>query len=161
MKKIIALFTLLPFAYFGYAADRTRESQIDDIREAVFRYQFDHITPAERDAKLYVLGVGESCSDPSDEFLKRFAGHQPPVKKASASDWFPDKGRVDKETGGKALMFCAANIAWISDTDVEVSGAHYSAMAGVLDDYFTVKREDGKWKVTEVNNKWKRRVLTH
>ena len=161
MKTIVALFTLLPFAYFGYAADRTREGQIDDIREAVFRYQFDHIKPQEKDAQLYVLGVGASCSDPSDEFLKRFAGHQPPVKKASASDWVQDRGRIDKETGGKALMFCAHSIAWISDTDVEVSGAHYSSMVAQIGDYFTVKREDGKWKVTEVNNKWSRRVLTH
>ena len=58
-------------------------------------------------------------------------------------------------------MFWANSIAWISDTDVEVSGAYHSAMLSASSDYYTVKNENGKWKVTEVNNKWTRRVLTH
>ena len=162
MKTTTSLFLLLAFTSAGFAADRTRESQTNDIREAVFRYQFDRIAPGKQESvKLYVLGVGESCSDPSDEFLKRFADRQPPVKKASASSYVPNEGLVDKETHRKALMFWANSIAWISDTDVEVSGAYHSAMLSAGNDYYTVKNENGKWKVTEVNNKWTRRVVTH
>src|ERR1044071_879783 len=147
MKKVITIFTLLQFACFGYAADPTRESQIDNILEAVFRYQFDHVSTNELDAKVYVLGIGESCSDPSDEFLKRFAGRQPTVKKAS--DWVRDWGRIDKEPGEKALMFCANRFVCISDTIVEVSASHHRArVVGGGGNFFPVKGDDAKGRVT-------------
>jgi hypothetical protein len=42
MKAIAHFFLLFAFTSLGLAAEEARESQVDDIREAVFRYQFDH-----------------------------------------------------------------------------------------------------------------------
>src|SRR6516162_9199831 len=42
MKLITGLLVLFTSALLGFASDAARESQVDDVREAVFRYQFDH-----------------------------------------------------------------------------------------------------------------------
>ena len=71
-----------------------RFGEMDDIREAVFRYQFKHIGSGW--VKVYFLSFGRDKS-PSDKFMKRFKGHKPSVKKESQSI-FKD-GLKDKETG--------------------------------------------------------------
>ena len=80
-------------AILGRAADNSRESQADDIREAVFRYQFEHnASGQQQSAHDYYLAIGDQDADPSDEFMKRFAHHKPPVHKASASRMMEDLG---------------------------------------------------------------------
>ncbi len=47
----------------------------DDIREAVFRYQFAHNASAQQQgAKVYFLSLAED-KDPSDRFMLRFKDH--------------------------------------------------------------------------------------
>lgn len=61
---------------------RTEAQEKLDICEAVFRYQFEHnASGAQQKAKAYFLKIHNK--DPSDEFLARFKGHTPPVKKGS------------------------------------------------------------------------------
>ena len=67
-------------------AGLSRASQEDQIREAVFRYQFQHNQSGIQDqARVYCLTSGSwnEDDDPSDEFMTRFQGHVPPVKKGS------------------------------------------------------------------------------
>ena len=136
------------------AANTTRESQVDDIREEVFRYQFDHNGSAQqKTAKAYFIGVGDEGGDPSDDFMKRFDGHKPPVRKASASHYVRGKGILDKKTGERGLAFGFTGIKWISDIEVEVDGEYYEAELSSSTNTYTLKKEDGKWKVTKNNMK--------
>jgi len=47
----------------------------------------------QKQAAAYFLSIGKPGSDPSDEFIKRFANHIPPVRKASASSSSRQGGR--------------------------------------------------------------------
>ena len=42
MKALLNFILLLAFTSLCFAADNDRERQVDDIRETVFRWQFDH-----------------------------------------------------------------------------------------------------------------------
>ena len=58
------------------------QAEILDLFEAFFRYKFDNNrSGSQENAEAYFLEIqGE---DPSPEFLARFKGHSPPVKKGS------------------------------------------------------------------------------
>lgn len=100
VKIITQLFLLLAFASLGLAADKARQSQEDDIREAVFRFQIDPSGIGQQKATtVFFLGLNLKGGDPSDEFMKRFADHKPPVRKATASHYVSGKGIRDLKTG--------------------------------------------------------------
>lgn len=155
MKTIAHLIFLFACASCGLAADQARDSQTDDIREAVFRWQFQHNASGQRaNAQVYFLGVGEKGGDPTDEFMKRFADHQPPVRKVSASTADPDTGVRDKKTGEQGLIFRVTSITWKSDTEVDVSGGYYEAGLSASRNAYTLKKESGQWKVTSDKMQW-------
>ena len=152
-----ALLSILFFAFTTrcLAAENERESQIDDIREAVFRWQFEHNASAlQKNAKVYFLRIDKNKSDPSDAFMKRFAEHNPPVRKVSACSSDPDKGVQDKKTGEKGLIFNVIEIRWISDAEVEAAGGYYEAGLSASGNIYTLKKENGKWKVTSDKMRW-------
>jgi hypothetical protein len=150
MKNIASLFLLFVFASAGVAADKARQSQEDDIREAVFRWQFDHnVSGQQKKAKVYFLAVGEKYGDPSDEFIKRFADNKPPVRKRSECSADAGKGVLDKKTGEQGLIFHVTSIKWISDTEVEAEGGYYEAGLSASGNIYTLKKEKGKWQVTK------------
>jgi hypothetical protein len=149
MKTIAQLFLLLAFTSLGFAADKTRAIQTDDIREAVFRWQFDHNASGQQtNAHAYFLSIGHKGDDPTEEFIKRFADHKPPVRKVSAGTADAGKSVFDKKTGEKGLLFHVTSIEWKSDTQVEVKGGYYEAGQSGSGNTYTLKRETSKWKVT-------------
>lgn len=139
MKR--ALFPLLLIVLPGcslFAVDAAHSEQEDDIREAVFRYQFDHnASGQQKRAQFYYLAVGKKQADPTDEFMKRFADHHPPVRKVS--EWKP-KGRP-------GLVFRVSSIKWISDTKVEAEGGYYEGLLSSSGNTYIVVKRQGKWKV--------------
>ena len=152
MRNFTRLFLCLAFASVSVGADQARQLQEDDIREAVFRWQFDHnVSGQQKRAKVYFLSVGEKYGDPSDEFLKRFADNQPPVRKRSECTADAGKGVLDKKTGEQGLVFNVTRIQWKSDTEVEVEGGYYEAGLSASGNIYTLKKDQGKWKV--VNDK--------
>ena len=66
----------------GDLPDETPDPEILDLFETFFRYKFENNASAQKqDAEAYFLEIeGEN---PSPEFLARFKGHSPPVKKGS------------------------------------------------------------------------------
>jgi hypothetical protein len=155
MKTIAHLLFLFAFASLGLAADKARESQTDDIREAVFLWQFEHNASGQQtNAQVYFLEVGEKGGDPGDEFMKRFTGHKPPVRKVSACSASADQGVLDKKTGEKGLIFRVTSIKWKSDTSVDVSGGYYEAGESASGNTYTAKKEKGKWQVTNNKMHW-------
>ena len=155
MKAITQISLLSAFAWLGVAADNARENQTDDIREAVFRWQFDHNASGQnKKAQVYFLGIGDRGGDPTDEFMKRFADHKPPVRKVSACSADAGKGVRDKKTGETGLIFRVTKIEWKSDTEVRVKGGYYEAGLSASGNTYTVKKENGKWKVTKDKMDW-------
>lgn len=149
MKTIAQLLLLLALSSIGFAADKIRESQADDIREAVFRWQFDHnASGVQKKAQAYFLEVGEKGGDPTEDLLKRFTDHKPPVRKVSACTASADKGVLDKKTGERGLIFRITRIEWRSDSEVDVIGGYYEAGESGSGNTYTVKKEKGRWKVT-------------
>jgi hypothetical protein len=139
------------FTYLGEqpTADKNRASQEDDIREAVFRWQFNHNASGQQwTASAYFLEVNQGDGEPSDEFMRRFADHKPPARKKSACRTSFREGVVDKKTGGKGLIFSVTSMIWISDTEVVVAGGYYEANLSASWNTYTLKKDKGKWKVT-------------
>jgi hypothetical protein len=130
-------------------ANQVRQSHEDDIREAVFRWQFDHnVSGQQKKAQAYFLSVGQKHDDPSDEFMKRFADNKPPVRKRSECSADPGKGVLDKKTGERGLLFHVTSIKWKSETQVEAEGGYYEAGRSASGNVYTLKKGNGRWVVT-------------
>ena len=142
--NVVLLCALISIAL----ADTGRILQEGDIRKAVFRYQFkDPEFKQQEKPSFYCLSLGETIpTDPSDDFLRRFAYNRPPVQKASACG-DRNGGVVDKRTGKRAVIFYIMSITWISDTAVTVEGGYVEGNVGGADYVYTVNREKRKWKV--------------
>jgi hypothetical protein len=141
---------LLTIGFTGLAVDIDHASQEDDIREAVFRHQFDHnASGLQKRAHAYCLliRVGEKNSDPSDQFMKRFAGHKPPIRKASGCHWTSIQV-IENRSGRSALIFFVSNVSWISDTEVTVEGGYEEGNVSSSGNTYTLRKQNGKWGVT-------------
>jgi hypothetical protein len=155
MRNIASLLLLCAFVLVGIAADNVRENDDEDIHEAVFRWQFDHNTSGQqKKAKVYFLEAGKKGGDPSDALLRRFAANQPPVRKRSECDPDAGPGVVDKRTGERGLLFRVSSIRWKSDVEVEARGGFYESGLSASRNLYTLKKEEGKWKVTKDAALW-------
>lgn len=161
MKTITLMLLLFTSVSSSFAADNARHAQNDNIREAVFRYQFDHARPSQKEsAKVYFMAVaeadeadgdgpeeflplplGDKRHDPSDALMSRFKEHMPPVRKNSAL-------QARQQDAKPGLRFRVTTINWKSDTEVQVSGGHDDAWSASWTT-FTVRKENGKWKVAK------------
>ncbi len=130
-----------------------RLPQEDDIREAVFRYQFEHnASGQQKQAAVYCLSIGENA-DPSDEFMRRFAEYKTPVRKRSECD-VGRLGVVDKNTHKRGLVFRVDSMNWISGTEVEARGGYFEGGLSASGNTYTVRKRLGKWGVTEDKMNW-------
>ncbi len=143
-RLLIFLFLLVTVGWGG--ADRA--GQLDDIREAVFRYQFDHCE--RQGVGAYVLSVGADKEgvaqkrtgrqeDPDDELMRRFQGHQPPIVQASVWQQTPTRW-------GRVSAFHIMRIAWINDHEVTVEGS-----CGIPSDQ---EREEFLYRVMQAAGAW-------
>jgi hypothetical protein len=150
MARFVFLLLLLGFTSFSPAADANRLNQEDDIREAVFRHQFDHnASGQQKSAHAYCLAVlvNGKDADPSDQFMQRFSHHKPPVRKASACHWTSIQ-IVENYTGRSALLFRVSKIIWASATEVTVDGGYDEGNVSSSGNTYTVRKQNGKWAVT-------------
>lgn len=155
MKIMLPLLLMFTSGCLTFAADTDRLSQEEDIREAVFRHQFDHnASGQQKRAAMYCLSVGQNGIDPSDEFMKRFANHKPPIRKRSECDADPVRGVIEKRTGNLGLIFRAQGITWISDKEVEVAGGYYEGGLSASGNTYTVTKQHGKWIVSNDRMHW-------
>jgi hypothetical protein len=124
----------------------------DDIREAVFRYQFEHNASGQKqNAKVYFLSLGKD-KEPGDAFIARFKDHKPPVKKLSQAQKTFEV--IDKETGERGLIFRAVTIKVIDANKVQVDGGYYEGGLSSSGNVYTVERKEGKWIVTKDQMLW-------
>jgi len=135
--------------------DKDRLAQEDSIREVVFRYQFDHNeSGVKNDAAVYCLSLSDGRTDPSDQFIMRFKGNQPPVLKVSKCGWWSDTVPIDVTTGRRGLIFRVTGIRWISGKEVEVTGGYYEGGLSASGDTYRVVRQHGNWSVSEDKMNW-------
>lgn len=148
MRTFMCIFALTCATSLVLADGPSQAKEEDDIREATFRYQFQHnASGMKQNAKVYFLSLGEEKrTDPSDEFMKRFADHKPSVKKVSSSTGGP-QGIKDKDTGEPGLIFRVQKIKWVDDTTAEVEGGYYEAGLSASGNTYYLKKEKDKWVV--------------
>ena len=129
------------------------------VTEAVFR----HLLRPRSDELVYFLSVGaREDQDPDDAFMRRFAGHQPPVKAASAAmlaaaanPWQRMPGQViDRETGQPGLIVRVTGISWLSDTEARVEASTFAHGLAARGSLYHVVREGERWVVKEVVLDW-------
>jgi hypothetical protein len=114
----------------------------------VFRWQFDHnASGLQKGAQVYFLGfLGINKGDPSDEFMKRFTGNKPPVRKESECDTATGEA-LAKKTGESGLVFYVGHIDWKSDSEVDVEGGYYEGNLSASSNTYTLRKVNGKWMV--------------
>lgn len=123
----------------GASSASTASTAEDDIREAVFRYQFEHnASGLQKSAERYCLSV-EGDRMPSAGFLRRFSGHTPPV---TSSD------RCDRTTG-RDLFFRIQDIQRQSENEAWVRGGYWEGNLSSSVELYIVSREGGTWVVKE------------
>lgn len=112
-----------------------RETEILQVFETLFRHQFQRNASAvQQNAKGYFLTIDQQ--DPTPEFLTRFAGHVPPVRKGS-------EFAVEQE----GVLFRVGAVKWIDDSTVEVHGGYYEGELSSSKNVYRLVRKDGKWVV--------------
>lgn len=121
----------------------------DDVREAVFRYQFEfNVSGGRESASAFFLSFEEG-EDPEPEFLHRFADHRPAVKPVSASTLEPGTAQIlDQSTGLPGLIFRIDEIRWLSDDQVEVDGGYDEASESATGNTYCVIKESVRWVVS-------------
>lgn len=133
----------------------TQLSEGDQIREAVFRYQFEfNASGLGQGAAVYFLSA-EGRSDPSSELLQRFDGQSPPVKPVSRSTREQGTAQVvDAETGAPSLIFTITEIRRLGENAAEVDGGYDEASESGSGNTYRLTRQDGSWRVIERQRGW-------
>ena len=139
-----------------------REAETLSVEEAVYRFQFvDSNTGVPTSSLTYCLARSTQTellpwSDPSEALLRRFAGHQPPVKKLSSCqmDLRNLSGVTDLETGGRAVIFRVSPLVWESDTEVVVDGGYHASGLSGSGKTYRVRFQGGTWVVVEARWRW-------
>jgi len=136
------LFTTTGCAATAAPADNNqappdRTASVNDIAEAVFRYQFDHnASGIQKQAERYCLSLpGEKSPDAA--FLRRFEGNQPPVLAADECE----------RRSGKSLFFRINKLDWHRDNEVWVRGGYFEGNLSSSIESYRVLLKNGKWVV--------------
>lgn len=122
----------------------SRALEEDNVAEVVFLH---HIEESQEygSHKLYFLSRGEDM-DPSEEFMLRFDSQPFHVKRVSQGVKAPD-GVEDKETKERGCILSINRIAWVSDSEAQVSLSEYAWSWGQAGYSCRVVRENGKWNI--------------
>jgi hypothetical protein len=125
------------------AGESTRAEQEDDIREAVFRYQFKN---ADLLVAYHFLSV--NGKNPSAALLQRFHDEQPPALPVSDSEIVKKPMRMvqNRNDYKQGVLFNVGQIKWISDAKVDVDGGF--ACGDFCDEF------SGVYHLTKQGNKW-------
>lgn len=128
----------------------------DDVREAVFRHQFDHnASGLQKNARVYCLQI-EGKRDPSPELLRRFEDSEPKVKKASLCSFKrgSERGGVQDDTGAPGLIFRIDTIRRQAPDAAVVEGGYFEAGLSSSGNVYELARVGGRWIVKKDTMIW-------
>jgi hypothetical protein len=137
----------------GASANSGRNSELDAIYEVSFRYMFsNNASGQQKSAGVYCLAVGGE--DPAAEFLARFAGFHPPIRKASDCTASIEEGVLEKATGVRGLQFRIDEIRNKTSTTAEVIGGYYEGGLSSSGNVYFLEKKDGLWVVVRDVMEW-------
>ncbi len=145
---ILALFAttlLAPAVRPQKDTHQTNSSKDDDVREAVFRYEFKAVN---RQADFYFIGVDNK--NPSEEFLARFRDDVPLVRPISDArhEKKPVPTIVDKKTDKDGIIFRVGAVKWTSDTHADVEGGYECGdLCDATEGSYSLTLQGGHWVV--------------
>lgn len=140
-----------------YASDASAEDAAWDVREAVFRHQFeDNASGQQQSVAYYFLALGNPTEreDPPPEFLKRFEGHTPKVVPVSQSTAADNSAVIHQDDGKRGLIFQITNLQWIDETTAEVQGGYYEGNVSASGNLYRVEKRGDEWVVTDDRVMW-------
>jgi hypothetical protein len=143
----VCFFPIIFLSSCGNEQAKILDPETLDLFETFFRYKFDNnYSGAQKNADAYFLEIqGE---DPSPEFLARFKGHSPPVKKGS--DFVLADGIVE----GNGLLFRIDSYRWIgrfNKNSVEIRGGYDEGNLSASWASYIWVIKNGKWKLKSVS----------
>ncbi len=155
--RVLTVFCLaiIILSSCGDLQDEIPDPEILDLFEVFFRYKFENNASAQKqDAEAYFLEIeGE---DPSPEFLARFKGHSPPVKKGSE---FVMGGSIviegETPTEGNGLLFRIDSYQWVGlfGNCVKISGGYSEGnLSASWASYIWIRRK-GKWELEFIGDR--------
>jgi hypothetical protein len=149
MRVFLVTLLVLALVPFGRSQQVNSAESEDDIREALLNYIFEHGAPQQKPyTKAFFISIDKK--DPDDNFMARFKGHTPIVKKASEAVVGGDMGGVsDKKTRDPGILFSVSNIKWIGNDSVEVDGGYYVAWLFAGGCTYRLVQKQSKWTVAE------------
>ncbi len=183
-RKLLILYALVLGGTLVYLGIRLPQMKTeDDIREAVFRYEFRHncsgrqsqacayyigmargwsnqfgevTNPVLRAAGVEAFGgMADEPSDPKSWLLRRFRGHTPAVKKYSEHEVRDlTDGVQDARSAKPGLVFIVGGIRWIGPDEVEVEGGYYEDGLSSSGSIYRLERRKGKWTVVRETMTW-------
>lgn len=134
------ILLLLSFLFTTSCLGKYSEDDLDDIRETVFRYQFG------RPAPFYCIAL-DNKQDPSDELMRRFINHNPPVKKYSeCRNISVDATAAVKDS---RIYFAVHSISLKMGRKAEAEGSWARGPLFGETHRYLLRFEDGKWTVAE------------
>jgi len=127
------------------SGEPSRSAQEEDIREAVYRYQF-------KDFGLIVAYhfIAVNGKNPPASVLQRLHGEQPPVLPVSDAERIkkPMRQIQNRNDFKQGVLFNQGQIKWISDTKVDVEGGFECGdICDEASGVFHVSKSEGKWVV--------------
>jgi hypothetical protein len=118
----------------------SRSVEQDRVAEALIR----HLLQEHQGLRVYFLS--RDGADPSDDFMRRFQGERPVIKKRSLSVRGKYRSILDKESGAIAAIVSVGSVKWISDSEVEVGGGFYDGE--VIEYRYRMVRSNVGWSVS-------------
>ena len=152
MTGMIALFSTIVLCACSGPGDSVgpgTDQVTDAVREAVFRYEFDHNPSAlGSNADFYFLAFGDD-EDPAPVFMARFANHTPPVEPISAALIEAKTGVRHRRTGGRGIVFRITRVSWLNDELAEVQGGYYEGNLSASQGLYRVVWQGDRWVVSQ------------
>jgi hypothetical protein len=145
LAGIVFLLSLLVArpAELGGATEAT------DVLATALRHKFAHNgSGLQNKAVAYFITIGDKDSDPSDDLIRRFVPHVPPVRKGSACRHDEGGFVFDRASGKKGLLFRTRDIKWISDIEAVVQIGYYEQGLSADWSTYTLKKDKGRWTVS-------------
>lgn len=114
------------------------------------RKKNSHSQDNDYDNNIYFIDMDRE-EDPSDEFMERFSGFGPIIKKYSESTGYPKApGFVrDKKTKQSGVILYARILKWIDENNAEVEYGYYKHGLGAQKTIQLVEYKDGNWILGE------------
>lgn len=156
--KTLLYFVIPLLAFCGCQLTGSRqagnaEKTAADIRFALANYIFkNNASGGQQSVDFYFLEI--AGKDPGEEFLERFAGHNPVVLPASLANASNVKGVSHKEKNGVGLIFTIGTFEWVTDSEVNVTWGYYEDGLSASGNTATLKFKKNRWVVTNDEMHW-------